>query len=220
MHYQSTHIGTQNSTIHVASSPNMSVGSWTYRGLMDIPKNSAYNRIDPNLLVTPGQELFLSFGSYWDDIFQVSLQNATTVTSALPVHLAKNTTNFPQPFPVGQDPTEGSFQFAWTPFNNGTTFYYLFTSSGACCNFDTKPAPVPAGDEYKIMVCRSDGPSGPFYDKNGTSCLDNGGTLVLGSHGDVYAPGGQGVLHDDSQNKNILYYHYRELAHILRCSSR
>ena len=44
-------------------------------------------------------------------------------------------------------------------------------------------------------------------DANGVSCLDHGGTLVLGSHGNVYGPGGQGV-YDDPEVGSVLYYHY------------
>ena len=44
-------------------------------------------------------------------------------------------------------------------------------------------------------------------DKNGVSCLDNGGTEVLGSHGVIYGPGGQCVYHDP-QLGDVLYYHY------------
>ena len=44
-------------------------------------------------------------------------------------------------------------------------------------------------------------------DEKGTSCLSSGGTLVLGSHGEVYGPGGQGV-YDDPTDGPVLYYHY------------
>ena len=44
-------------------------------------------------------------------------------------------------------------------------------------------------------------------DANGVSCLDNGGTLVLGSHGEVYGPGGEGV-YDDPDLGSVLYYHF------------
>ena len=44
-------------------------------------------------------------------------------------------------------------------------------------------------------------------DKNGKSCTSSGGTLVLGSHGVVYGPGGQGVF-DDPTEGSVLYYHY------------
>jgi hypothetical protein len=52
--------------------------------------------------------------------------------------------------------------------------------------------------------CRSKTPTGNFKDKEGKDCAtQNGGTLVLGSHGDVYAPGGQGVFWDPEQDVSL-----------------
>ena len=50
-------------------------------------------------------------------------------------------------------------------------------------------------------------------DRGGRRCDQSGGTLVLGSHGDVYAPGGQGVVRD-GEGRNVLYYHYGELSDV------
>lgn len=156
---------------------------------------------------------YLSFGSFWEDIFQIHLQDPPLqVADSSPVHLEYNkTSNLPR----GDNPSEGSFQFMWTPKSIGKRFFYLFFSSGYCC---TKGYDIPTGEEYKIMVCRSEDPSGPFVDKEGRSCLtQNGGTLVYGSMrrsdpGIVYAPGGQGVLYDADLDGGsvVLYYHYSE----------
>lgn len=37
---------------------------------------------------------------------------------------------------------------------------------------------------------------------------NNGGTLVLASHGDVFAPGGEGIFTDSKSGKDIFVYHY------------
>ena len=58
-------------------------------------------------------------------------------------------------------------------------------------------------------MCRSDSPTGPFVDQSGANCLtENGGTLVLGSHDNVYAPGGQSVFYDDKSKRIVMVYHY------------
>ena len=176
----------------------MESGTWTDYGSLEIPQSSNYNLIDPNLLIVNyGTSFQLSFGSFWNDIYQIEMENPLVLKKdATPIHLVYNST--------GIHNVEGSFQFWWP--TNGIVYYYVFFSQGACCN--TPPNLPPPGEEYKIMVCRSESPTGGLYDQEGKDCLtDNGGTLVLGSHDDVYAPGGQGVFYD-SANGIVLYYHY------------
>ncbi|MCJ1415700.1 hypothetical protein MMC32_002032 [Xylographa parallela] len=198
MYYAVSTGGSQNSAIGVASSPSMDTGTWTDHGSLGILQSPNYNLIDPNLLIVDyGASLLLSFGSFWTDIYQIELSDPLTIApGASPYQLDFNST--------GIGSVEGSYQFWWP--TNGTIYYYLFSSSGACCN--TPPNLPPPGDEYHINVCRSETPNGGFVDKNGVSCLSaNGGSLVLGSHDNVYAPGGEGVMYDSDVGL-VLYYHY------------
>lgn len=189
LYYAVSASGSQNSDIGVATSTTMEVGSWTDHGSIGVPNNSDYNKIDPNLFQhDPSSPFLLSFGSFWDDIYQIPMANPPLQVDGDVLHLEQNTTARPDNLPLG--PSEGSYQFWWNV--GGTDYYYLFFSSGSCCN--VPPDLAPQGEEYKVMVCRSTQPSGGFTDKDGNDCLDNGGTLVLGSHDDVYAPGGQGML--------------------------
>jgi arabinan endo-1,5-alpha-L-arabinosidase len=185
------------------------------------PRTSlAYNLIDPNLYILngpTGPTYFLTFGSYWDGkyqapplfpqkkpplnllpgIYQIPMTDPLTIAPhANPQNLAFN--------PDGIHPVEGSYQFWWP--TNGIPYYYLFLSVGICCN--QPPNLPPPGQEYHITVCRSISPTGPFTDRNGDDCLAGGGTTVLASHDDVYAPGGEGVLYDAEENSIVLYYHY------------
>lgn len=221
MYYQRTVIGTQLSNISVASSPDMSAGSWTDHGILPIPRQTPqrdYNRIDANLLVVEGQdsdapELYMCFGSFWDNIFSLRMTRPITLEPDTFSHLELNVTTYnPGEFNTGRNPSEGAYQFAW-PLDEeckttSDTQYYLFWSSGNCCNTTEF---VPTGNEYKIMVCRSPSPTGPFIDRDGRSCAsENGGTLILGTHDNVYAPGGQGVMFDQGLERVIIYYHYRQ----------
>ncbi|KAJ4298033.1 hypothetical protein N0V90_005932 [Kalmusia sp. IMI 367209] len=201
-HYSVSTIGSQNSAIGVATSVTGEPGNWTDHGSIGLPADSRWNRIDANFFrecETCTQ--ILNFGSYWDGIFQTTLTSDLLKWSGeAPTNLVKNTS-----YPA----IEGSFQW-WLPNVNGHKYFYMFFSSGACCNTPSSEGGLKApGDEYKIMVCRAESASGPFVDKNGRNCLtENGGSLVLGSHGDVYAPGGQGLAHDPDVDRVALYYHY------------
>ena len=133
----------------------------------------------------------MNFGSFWDDIYQVPMNSDAIQVSSSPYNLAYD--------PNDNHAVEGSYMF-----QHGS-YYYLFYSEGICCGLDTSlPAP---GDEYKIKVCRSNSATGGFVSNNinvfasvlinfqvdadGTACTDGGGTIVLESHDNVYAPGGQ-----------------------------
>lgn len=194
LYYSVSTIGSRNSDIGVATSPSMEIGSWTDHGSVGIPTDPRYNKIDANFFQhSPSSPPLLQFGSYWQDIYQIQLATPPLKDSgAPPVHLAQNLT--------GAGAEEGSYMFQWGGF------YYLFFSSGMCCNAADKLAPP--GEEYKIMVCRSAQPSSGFVDAQGTPCLESGGTLVLGSHDEVYAPGGQGVMYDPVLRTPVVYYHY------------
>ncbi|KAG8738860.1 hypothetical protein FRC10_006431 [Ceratobasidium sp. 414] len=184
-YYAISQFGTQNSVIGVATSKTMEYGSWTDHGTVFSSKaGDNYNAIDANVIQADGK-LLLTFGSYWADIFQFEL--APTGLAPLPAsapqltHLVLNQTS----------PQSAEGGFIYKP--KTSAYYYLFYSSGACCAFDPAALPAP-GDEYKVYVGRSKSASGPFVDATGKSLTETGGTLVLASHGNIYAPGGNSVF--------------------------
>ncbi len=60
----------------------------------------------------------------------------------------------------------------------------------------------------QVFVGRSTSAHGPFLDKAGKDLRQTGGTLVLASHGNVYAPGGQSIFTDSKSGKDVFVYHY------------
>ena len=213
LYYSVSTSGSQVSDIGVATSTTMDPGSWVDHGSIGLPPQTPemnYNRIDANLLQpenSRGTDLVLAFGSFWSDIYQLRMQDPPLAVAGPDDndinHLTFNGTRRTPPITT-TGAQEGAYQFWWPV--HGTTYYYLFFSAGNCCNL--KDDLAPPGEEYRVMVCRSESYSGGFVDKDGRDCLQGGGTLVLGSHGDVYAPGGQGVIFDKDLNAVILYYHY------------
>ncbi|KAI3395918.1 hypothetical protein diail_629 [Diaporthe ilicicola] len=170
----------------------MENGTWVDHGSTGVESTSdaSFNAIDPTMILVDGT-YYLSFGSYWDDIQQVTFSpDATTVDGEEYQTIYK---------PSGLHDAEASF-----PFEYGD-YFYMFWSEGQANDYDIS---LPGeGGEYKVRACRSTAVGGPYMDGNGTSCLEGGGNYVLESHGDVYGPGGQGVL-DDPTYGPILYYRY------------
>lgn len=199
LYYSVSTFGSQDSAIGYATSNNLENGSWIDHGSTGVTssKGKAYNAIDANL-VLDGSKYYMNFGSFWSDIYQISMNSDGTAASGSAHQIAYNET--------GQHALEGSYMY----YHDG--YYYLFFSSGICCGYDTS-LPKP-GEEYKIYVCRSASATGHFVDTNGVSCLQGGGTLLLASHGQVFGPGGQGVL-DDPTYGTVLYYHYCKLNLLL-----
>ncbi|RDX52372.1 glycoside hydrolase family 43 protein [Lentinus brumalis] len=193
-YYSVSTFGSQNSAIGLATSTSMDPGTWTDHGSVFQSKSGdLYNAIDPNLVFDEKGSPVLTFGSFWSNLFQINLGSNLQSVSSSPVQVSFNSTS-PQP-------EEGSF--VW---KHGSS-YYLFFSSGLCCGFNASALP-PAGNEYKVFVGRSSSAHGPFLDKNGKDLRNTGGTLVLASHGNVYAPGGQAIFTDSKSKKDIFVYHY------------
>ncbi len=61
-----------------------------------------------------------------------------------------------------------------------------------------------------MRVGRGPTASGPFIDKSGKAITTGTttGTIILGSHDNVYAPGGQSIFHDPVSNRDVIVYHY------------
>jgi arabinan endo-1,5-alpha-L-arabinosidase len=196
VYYTASTFGTQTSSIGLATAPTMA-GPWTDSGgpVLQSTTGSAYNAIDPNILIDYGtgttvQHVWLTYGSFYGGIYQRELNPLTGTL------LATNTTNIhlaAQPAVTG-NPIEGASLVQ----KNG--YYYLFVSLGACCNtpFTT--------DTYEIAVGRGTSPNGPFVDQNGTAMLQGGGTVLLASSGEFTAPGGE-FVYTDATNGDLITFH-------------
>ena len=146
--------------------------------------------------------IYFTFGSYWSGIQQIEMNDdaqlrAWTGGEADIKNIISNSTaNFAV--------QEGAIM------HKHEEHYYVFFSVGQCCRRAHEL--TPPGDEYHVAVCRANSITGPYYDVDGNDCLtENGGTTILASHRDIYAPGGQGVMVDPQSERTVVYYHYGEL---------
>ncbi|GLB38305.1 putative glycosyl hydrolase 43 family protein [Lyophyllum shimeji] len=185
LYYSASSFGSQNSAIFFAKSSTGLPGSWTNEGLVTSTSSANnYNAIDPNLLIDGGK-WYLSLGSFWTGIKEMTLSSSTGKPSTSSVtSLAQRTAN-------------GGAIEASVIYKHGS-FYYLFTSWDNCCRGTSST--------YNIRVGRSSSPTGGFVDQAGVSLLNGGGTLVLGTHDSIIGPGGQDLM--DDVDGPILVYHY------------
>lgn len=185
MYYAVSSFGSNTSAIGLATSDTGLPGSFTDRGeVYSTNADSDHNAIDPNLFIDDDGTWWMAFGSWWTGIKMFELDPATGMRS-----------------------TENTELYSLASADGGIEgpalvkegdYYYLFNSYGACCQG--------TDSTYHIRVGRSESPTGPFLDADGTALLDGGGTTVLASDGRYIGPGGQSVLTDGGDD--VLVYHY------------
>lgn len=66
--------------------------------------------------------------------------------------------------------------------------------------------------EYKVLVGRAENATGPFVDRFGRALTKDDryptGHIVLTSHDNVFAPGGQSLFLDPVSGRDVIAYHY------------
>ncbi|EIM88598.1 secreted arabinase [Stereum hirsutum FP-91666 SS1] len=186
LYYAASSFGSQNSAIFYATSTTGYQGSWTNHGLITSSDSSDdYNAIDPNLFIDPDtNKWWLSLGSFWTGIKLTEVSNTGALTGTTITSIAQRSGS--------STAIEASAIYSYGDY------YYLFTSWDACCEGTSST--------YNIRVGRATSVAGTYYDANGVSLLESGGTLVLETHDSIYGPGGQDLFTDS--DGPILVYHY------------
>jgi len=196
VYYTASTFGSQKSSIGLATAPTMA-GPWTDSGgpILQSTSGSAYNAIDPNILIDYGsgttvQHVWLTYGSFYGGIYQREINPLTGLL------LTSNMTNYQ----LASQPSANGNAIEGASLVQKNGYYYLFVSLGYCCN-----TPYTT-DTYQIAVGRGSSPNGPFVDQNGTAMLSGGGTVILSSGGEFTAPGGESV-YTDAVNGDLITFH-------------
>lgn len=136
--------------------------------------------IDPAVIVEDGTP-YLVWGSQVDGIYVVQLSADGTE-------------------PVGEKTRIASDLFEGAYIIKRHGYYYLFVSSGSCCDgFES---------EYQVEVARATSITGPYRNHYGRSLLESHGRLVV-DHSDAFAaPGHNAVITDDAGTDWLVYHAY------------
>jgi Glycosyl hydrolases family 43/Concanavalin A-like lectin/glucanases superfamily len=199
LYYACSQWGTINSAIGLVTSPSLVSPAWTDQGKV-IQSNpifatnsttdlTAYNCIDPSILVDTNGTVWMSFGSYSDGILIMQLDPTTgkRIAPDSPIYRVSN--NGPYFF---SNTEEGSCLYE----HGG--YYYLFVNFGGCC--------AGVNSTYNIRVGRSTTVTGPYYDRNGVNMVNGGGTMVLESTARYIGPGHAAIMNDNGTE--WFTYHY------------
>lgn len=180
-----------NSTLH----PDALGYGWEDLGkvIQSVPGRDLWNAIDPNFFVDENKVPWLTFGSFWGGIKLVRLDSSLAVAEPQQWYtLARR----PRNYQTADSSGGGAAIEAPFVYKRGA-YYYLFVSFDYCCQGEKST--------YKVVVGRSNLPTGPYRDKNGARMDSNGGTLVVQGDADWYGVGHNAVYYLDGKDYMIFH---------------
>jgi len=186
LYYAASTFGSNASVIGLATNTTLDPDDpdyeWVDRGQVIASAGTDFNAIDPAIVEDTDGTPWMAFGSFWSGLRMVELSwpSGLRADDATPLTIADRGT------------IENAIEAPTIVRHDDA--YYLFASRGLCCRG--------VDSTYEIIVGRSDSVTGPYVDADGTSLLDDGGTLLLTTDGDRIGPGGQSVSGD------TLAFHY------------
>ncbi|HAN00391.1 MAG TPA: arabinan endo-1,5-alpha-L-arabinosidase [Marinilabiliales bacterium] len=188
LYYSISSFGSNLSFIGVATNKTLDKNAKDYKWenhrmvIQSKPGRDSWNAIDPNIIIDENQVPWMAFGSFWSGIKMVKL-NDDLLSVAQPqelISIASRTNNTNLADSANRnDAIEGPFII------KKGNYYYLFVSFDLCCRG--------SNSTYNVRVGRSECVTGPYYDHEGMSLLEGGGTLLIGGNDDFYAIGHNSV---------------------------
>lgn len=192
LYYCLSTIGSQNSAIGVAVNETLDITSpnyqWKDQGMVIRSySGDEYNSIDPNIFIDDNGEVWLTFGSYWNGIYQRQIDPDTGLLleeNQELYHIAKRVANdkaVEAPYIIKRG-----------------EFYYLFTAFNKMDN------------TYHNRVSRSTSIHGPYYDRDGKPALEGGGTPISESLSALLKPGHASIFTDDNGQHYFVSEYFRK----------
>jgi len=202
LYYSCSTFGKNISAIGVATNSTLDPRSpdyrWADQGLVihSEPGKNNWNAIDPNVVIDEQGHPWLTFGSFWDGIQLVRLDDDMQTPIGDPVTIARARN------PEDNMRRDNAIEAPFLVYKD--QWWYLFVSHDYCCRG--------LDSNYKTVVGRSRDIKGPYLDRDGKAMIESGGTLVAGpddafsgiGHCSVYRFGDRWVFaahaYDKSQN--------------------
>ncbi len=162
-----------------ASSPT---GPWTEKGIA-VASTDGYpgtNAIDPTVATTPSGDMWMVYGSAWDGLFELKLDQTTGLALASGDKGKRIVRRG-----ITGSIYNGNLEGPELIYNSTLKMYYLFVAYDW---LETK---------YNVRVFRSSNPDGPFLDYNGADVDDqaDNGPMILAPYQFAGHGGWQGTSH-------------------------
>ncbi len=175
-------------------------GPWTDHGKLFLSKEiGVENSIDPAVFTARDGKIYMVWGSF-RGVYMAEL-SSDGLSLAGGIEAAKKD----KILIAGKDYGywEGStFEAPYVIYKDG--YYYLFASSGTCCEG--------LNSTYHVKVGRSASPTGPYTDSAGRNMTGrNVGHLVIKSSKDFVGPGHNSIVIDDNGDYYLVYHVWKRV---------
>lgn len=215
LYYSYSVFGKNISAIGVATNKTLNPESpdfkWEDQGMIveSIPGRDEWNAIDANVALDDDGTAWLVFGSFWRGIKITKLDQTRTrlsdpqvwyPVSRRPEGTAPETVSTDTAVsadPRGKDFDAGNGAVEAPFIIKRGEYYYLFVSFDLCCRG--------AKSTYNVVVGRSENIYGPYFDKEGVSMMESGGTQVAKGNSQYAGVGHCAVANFDG--KDYIFMH-------------
>jgi arabinan endo-1,5-alpha-L-arabinosidase len=174
LYYSVSAFGKNTSCIGLVTNKTLDPASpdfkWVDHGkvVQSIPGRDMWNAIDPNLAVDDNNTAWLAYGSFWNGLKLVKLNNdRLSVAQPEEWHTVSSR---PRSFGIPDTSAGDAALEAPFIFKKGK-YYYLFVSFDYCCRG--------VNSTYKVVIGRSEKITGPYLDKDGVPMQKGGGSLLV-----------------------------------------
>lgn len=193
-YYTGSAFGENTSGIGFMSTKSIVPGSvdygWSDKGEVVSSDNSNnYNAIDADVVVDAENNYWMTFGSWWDGIRLIRLDENTGKQS-----LSDKT--------VYRIASRGGSGIEGPSLIEHKGQYFLFTAWDVCCKMGAELEE----NTYKTAMGRSNTIIGNYVDRSGNLLTNGGGTILLDRYGRYYGPGGGEAFQD--LNRIRFAHHY------------
>ncbi len=205
--YSCSSFGKNNSAIGLLSAEHLN-GSWRDEGCLVCSREgrNQWNAIDPGFVVDDNDQLWMTWGSFWDGIQMApiveqkgepaSLSLDTSAIKTIARRFDTSMKNAPEN-PTSQFAGRNAIEAPFILKHGG--WYYLFVSWDYCCRG--------AKSNYRVAVGRSKTVDGPYVDRNGKAMADGGGTLFLEGDKKDFEAAGHSAAYDLESGETVFICH-------------
>ncbi len=195
LYYSVSAFGKNTSAIGLAVNKTLDPSSpdfkWIDKGkvLQSVPGRDMWNAIDPNLIRDDKGQAWLVFGSFWNGMKLVRLNNdqdAPAIPEKWFTVAARQRSYYLPDTTAGDAAIEAPFII------KRDNYYYLFVSFDYCCRGERST--------YKVVVGRSEKLEGPYIDWDGLAMNLGGGTTVFEGNRQWYGVGHNAVVSEGGKD--------------------